>query len=99
MATVYVLINRGWEDISDSGSERDSILGIFSSKELIIEAANNYLNNTDWGSDEEYIMLPIEPISFEQLKDGYEFLNYTDYYGASLCVYTYEIDADMYKPF
>lgn len=92
MEKVYVLVDCDWEDISDSGSETERNLGVFSSSELATKAANDYLKNTDWGGEEEYITIPETPITFEQLKDGYEYFDHTNYFGASLRVYIYELD-------
>lgn len=100
MAKVYALIDCGWDDgcTGDSYSETEHCIGIFTSQELVTKAANDYLAhclNTVQGLEKEYFIVPETPLTFEQLygcDDPYEYHNHTDWYGASLYVYEYELD-------
>lgn len=96
MAKVYVLIKCGWNDLGESYSETEQCLGIFTSKELVAKAVNDYLAqclNTIKDYEKEDYTIPETPITFEQLcNDRYDYYNHTDDYGASLYVYEYELD-------
>lgn len=94
-ATVYMLINCGWDNLGESYSETEQCLGIFTSKELATKAANDYLArllNTVQDYEKEDYINPEAPITFEQLRDHYDFYNHTDYYGARLYIGVYELD-------
>lgn len=99
MAKVYALIDCGWDDfVGDSYSETENCLGIFTSQELVVKAANDFLTNClnavkDYDEKEDYIFSET-PITFEQLygDNDYEYYNHTDHYGARLYVYEYELD-------
>lgn len=99
---LYVLISEGWDDIDNSSSER--CLGIFSSSELAVKAANDYLkkisNNSDAIGSEVYnidgLILPTNPLTYDMLDDsgeepneGYEYINNNNMYGAHLYIIDY----------
>lgn len=105
MAKVYALISEGWDNIDNSSTGR--CLGVFSSSELAVKAANDYLkkisNNSDAIGSEVYnidgLILPTDPLTFDMLdisgeepKDGYEYINNNNMYGAFLCIDTYDLD-------
>lgn len=103
MAKVYALIDYGWNDIYDSTQETENYIGIFTSPELATKAANDFLKSTlEWKNEKEYLIIPDTPLTFDQLSlsrdcDGYEYLDHTDYYGASLYIQIYELDKYEFK--
>ena len=95
--TVYMLIDCGWDTVlGDSYSETERCLGIFTSKELVTKAANDYLTqrlNTVKDYEKEDYTIPATPITFEQLYDNpYDYYKHRDWYGAKLYVCIYELD-------
>ena len=93
---LYVLFSKGWDIFEHNSVVR--CLGIFSSSELAVKAANDYLkkisNNSDAMGYEVYntdgLILPANSLTFDMLdaseKDGYEYLNNNNMYWAYLYI-------------
>lgn len=101
MDKLYALISEGWDNIDNSSTGR--CLGVFSSSELAVKAANDYLkkisNNSDAMGSEVYnvegLILPNNPLTFDMLDtsgEGYEYLNNNNMYGASLYIDVYDLN-------
>ena len=102
-AEVYALVNRCWIESGAGYSETERCRGIFTSKELVVKAATDFLEDrlkSIQGHAKECFMMPNTPLTFEQLRDdSYEYYNdsyegyeHTEYFGAELLVYVYELD-------
>lgn len=97
---LYILFSEGWDTIEHNNTKR--CLGIFSSSELAVKAANDYLkkisNNSDAMGYEVYntdgLILPSNPLTYDmldvngevRLTEGYEYLNNNNIYGAHLYI-------------
>ena len=88
MAEVYLVISFDWEDIDDY-NDGERVLGVFTTKEVAVKAANDYiLKEIDTNSDKEYYIKPEKELEYSDFKDnnGYEYYNHTDYMGSEIYI-------------
>lgn len=96
MEKVYVLVMNGSSDL-DYYTEDEIILGIFTSPDLAINAANDYIakefakcKNED---DKECFIIPDKPLLFEDIFcKEYMYMNNHDYFTGSLVIRPYTLD-------
>ena len=88
MTEVYLVISFDWEDIDDY-DEGERVLGVFTTKEGAVKAANDYiLKEISNASDKENYIKPEKELEYSDFKDnnGYEYYNNTDYAGSEIYI-------------
>lgn len=90
MAEVYLVIRFDWTDI-DYYDEGEEVLGVFTTKEGAVKAANDYiLKKIDDAKsyNEEYYIKPEKELEYSDFEDndGYEYYRETDYRGTEIYI-------------
>ena len=94
MDEVYLVIRFDWADI-DYYDEGEVVLGVFTTKEGAVKAANDYiLKEISENLHKEDCIKPEKVLEYSDFKDGngYEYYNSSDYTGSKIYIRTMRLN-------